>query len=325
MKKRQVNVKPKRRSPIRNVRGTTTSAPPMPPPVPLEQRLIYEMPFGFNKCTVDPTLSAMASTTWEPSQAQLTEQAWVRTYLADAGCVVAGDIEQLGCTGVLRHEGMCHDGDTATEEQIIAGTIAAGTRLRLGLAGSGVGLPCFVPPTRFCLVHNTIGGLEDEQVVHHGLYIERVSRPLTPAEEAKTVVMRHAGQMKSVGELNDFIAGRSPLDVEGDDEPELPISKLGAQSWTCEEHATTVWSCRYCLAQAVVEGPLIPVTLVASHAKLDADGKMTTPIDSEFRLSGDAGVAAVLKDFEGDRIRSGSIMADVWVRVAAFSRKLARD
>ena len=30
-------------------------------------------------------------------------------------------------------------------------------RVRENMGGSGCGLPCYVPPDRFCMVHNTIG------------------------------------------------------------------------------------------------------------------------------------------------------------------------
>jgi len=173
-----------------------------------------------------------------------------------------------------------------------------------------------VPPTRFCLVHNTIGGLEDEQVVHHGLYIERVSRPLTPAEEAKATVMQHATQLKSAVELNDFISGRSPLDLEEDDEPELPIIGLGAPSWKCPEHGTTVWSCRYCLAQAIVEGPLDPVLAVSS-----GKGAVATAGQVLSERSAGTDMPAVL-DVCGQR---GDDTTEVFVRAALFTRKLARS
>ena len=32
--------------------------------------------------------------------------------------------------------------------------------VRMNMSGSICGLPCYVPRTRFCLVHNTIGGLQ---------------------------------------------------------------------------------------------------------------------------------------------------------------------
>lgn len=295
--------------------------------VALGQRLISEMQFGLNMCVPDPTLGEAQSKTWEPSKEQIAEQEWVREYLKEAGCVLAEDIERLGCTGVAAHEFAVNVAGTEASRM---NALRLGARLRLGLAGSGVGLPCFVPDTRFCLIHNTIGGLEPRQEQRHAEFVNTISRPLTPEEEAKTAVMRRARQLKSVGEVNDFIAGKSPLDVgEAAEENATPSSVPDVQrladvqltAWTCPEHKETVWSCRYCLAQAIVEGPLAPVTLVASHAKHTVDGKMVMPLESEFRRGDERGVDVVLKEFADER----SVMADVWARVATFRLKLARD
>ena len=314
MKKRQVKVKPKRRTSLSGVKLSTTSAPPVPPPVALEQRLISEMPFGYNKCVVDPALQPGQSKTWEPSAAQIEEQTWVRNYLEDAGCVMASDIEKLGCTGVVKREVEASMQDEETRHKA---AVTSGTRLRLGLAGSGVGLPCFVPSTRFCLIHNTIGGLERGQEQHHTDYVELISRALTAEEEAKTIVMQAASKMKSVGELNDLVAGRSPLDVDGDDEaPYRSTSAVRPKPWKCPEHEETVWSCRYCLAQAIVEGSLDPVLAVSSgRGGVAAEGQVLGE-----RTAG-TGMTTVL-DVCSQR---GDDTTEVFVRAALFTRKLARS
>ncbi len=307
MKKRRTKSRPAAAAPV-------PSTPPSQP-IPLDQRLINEMQFGFNKCVPDSALPAMTSKTWEPSPAQIEEQAWVRNYLRGCNCVRAGDIEKLGCTGVVMHEMNAH---TSSDEAVIAGAVAHGTRLRLGLAGSGVGLPCFVPPSRFCLMHNTIGGLEDGQTQYNDDFVEDISRPLTPEEEAKTKVMQHARKLKSVGEVNDFIAGKSPLEdvvEEQDEEAELSITRLGAPLWKCTEHTSTVWTCRYCLAQAIVEGSLEPQVRVLARFP-DA-----APVSTFQSAAYGADVAAALAH-AAEEDYSGFYVV---VQAARFTRKLSRD
>lgn len=107
----------------------------------------------------------------------------VRSILKTCECVVADDIAALGCTGLAAHWG------TPT------GLLEAGKFLRLGIAGGGVGLPCFVPPTRFCLVHNTIGGLERGQVPEYPEQIDKVSRELELAERAHLAIVNQAQQV----------------------------------------------------------------------------------------------------------------------------------
>jgi hypothetical protein len=304
--------------------ASMNTEPPIPdrqpvakPAVPLEQRPIAEMSFGFNKCVPDAALPAMTSKTWEPSPEQVTEQVWVRDYLKACGCSVAGDIEKLGCTGVAAYEvGL----NVASHETAVNNAISLGRRLRLGLAGSGVGLPCFVPSSRFCLLHNTIGGLEDGQVQHSPAFVGHISRQLTPKEEAKTKVMQHARKLKSVGEVTDFIAGRTPFEdvtEEEDEEPEVPITRLGAPTWKCTEHASTVWSCRYCLAQAIVEGPLEPVLALSSGlGVVEATGQVLS-------------TRVPCADIDAHLVEIGKPPADdvaeLFVRAAKFTRKLSRD
>lgn len=103
----------------------------------------------------------------------------VRATLRACGVEKAGDINTLGCTG-------------AAKAKL---TIEAIANLRLDLAGSGFGLPCFVPPSRYCLAHNTIGGLQDGQKAHHEEMVESISRELTPEEKGHMVLTeaaRHA-------------------------------------------------------------------------------------------------------------------------------------
>ncbi len=96
--------------------------------------------------------------------------------LENCGVTIADDIKELGCTGVWK----------------FVEHLASIEFLRLGLAGSGVGLPCFVPPTLYCLAHDTIGGLQDGQELRHKEYVGAVSRPLKPHEQAHLQLIQQA-------------------------------------------------------------------------------------------------------------------------------------
>jgi hypothetical protein len=130
----------------------------------------------------------------------------VREFLLACGLVVADDINRFGCTGAAA----CLTG--APHE-----VVAQIQRLRIDMAGGGVGLPCFVPPTLFCLGHNTIGGLEDGQQAYHTEMVSMISRELTPAEATKVAAMNVARKIKTREGVEEFMAGKSAAEA---DEPE---------------------------------------------------------------------------------------------------------
>ncbi len=156
-----------------------------------DRRLIADMQFGFE--------AGKDLDEEERKTAQQTVTENVRVTLAAFGCVVAEDINRLGCTGVAK---MCP-----------ADPVKAVQELRIDLAGGGVGLPCFVPPTLFCLGHNTIGGLEDKQKQYHAEHVPTISRALTPEEEAKVAATDRVRRMKRT-DAEEFIAGRSAAEAE---------------------------------------------------------------------------------------------------------------
>jgi hypothetical protein len=245
----------------------------------------------------------------------------VRTYLHEIGVSTAEDIEHLGCTGAAMMG--------LSIEQIAS--------LRLRLAGGGVGLPCYVGIDRFCLAHNTIGGLQHEQMQRHPEYVAAVSRELTP-EEAGKVELIEAARRKQGKSLNerlvdttDILAGRempkgfeavdgsrteSTLRSRGvpfSDEPAPAVEYL----FICPEHKKTNWSCRYCAAQAVMEGALVPTyALEAMHPETE-----TILADDDMRVVAADQVEANLTEHD----KAGAASAHLYVRVATFTRRLARE
>jgi hypothetical protein len=286
----------------------------MTDPIPPDNRSIDEMPFGSGAADQQTVAKA------------------VRETLRRCGVAVAHEIEELGCTGASA-KGL-------TPTQI--------SELRMGLAGGGVGLPCFVPPTRYCLAHSTIGGLQVGQATRYSEEISKISRDLSPRERGH-VEMVEASRRVRGGNLDerlmktaDALSGRDlPPGVERADESdtgfedEQPYRQVVEQapraaaprkptvdsngdlienSFTCPEHRTPVWACRYCAAQMVVEGPLEPIYRVQA-------------VDNEGHLNG-APRACAAKDVDDTLAgmeAAGNGRVEAYARVATFSRKLARD
>ncbi len=212
----------------------------------IDMRNLDKMTFGLN----------------EPTEVRREAVAMqVRAILRACKVKVGGDIGTLGCTGTFKHLSVRGYGNM--------NGVQAGMFLREGLAGSGVGLACFVPPTRFCLVHNTIGGLQPGQEQHHAEVAVVISRRLTNAEHAKVRLTEQARRKYARGDANDAAALLSGFDQEavsqalgGEivEEPtpvDFPEGAPTSFRWMCEEHRTFTEGCRYCLAAKIVhEGPL---------------------------------------------------------------------
>lgn len=254
-----------------------------------DTRPIAEMPFGDGAADREATA------------------AWVRQTLARCGVTIAHEIESLGCTGAAVK------GLTIDEIQ----------KLRLGLGGGGVGLPCFVPPTRFCLAHNTIGGLQEQQKQLYPETAEALSRPLAPSERGHVEMVEASRRVRGSSlddrlmKTADALRGRDlPPGVEAFDgveenQPDKTVSLAlsAAPPFTCSEHRQTNWRCRYCLAQAVVEGALEPVFAVAS----------APPNDAPFLLS-----SIELESLIEKLDKGGADNVDIYVLVAHMERKLTR-
>lgn len=263
------------------------------------------------------------------------------------------DIEKLGCTGCASF-GVDH-----VDIKF----------LRLALAGSGVGLPCFVPENRYCLVHEVSGGLQKGQEQRHTEFIDKVTRPLTSEEIAHDKLVSAArqserehgahsllhghtlprgweeaasellhdteidpgdgvggAQMESIPEIAEKIRAEGGIDdvvatgrtSPGPDAPArrfIDAGPLTPSSWKCNEHDKTNWVCRYCVAQAVVEGALVPdyvVTVVGG-------GEVSAPPGPSHLAGGD--VDRFVEQMEESRMSR----VIVYACVATFTQKLSRD
>jgi len=232
----------------------------------------------------------------------------VRTMLRKCGVAVAEDIARVGCTG-LASEGY---------------SVSDIGWLRLNLAGSGIGLTCFVPPSLFCLGHNTIGGLQERQVPEHVEAMPLVSRELTADESKHRNTIEDARRVRG-DKLDDRIAAvqkklneTDVVDAGADgggaveEEEELDGQRfevVGKPIFMCPEHrAAPDYGCRYCLAQALVAGDLSPRCLVTWD-----DGEEYEQIDA-------AEVPARIKKLDD----GGADAAAVYVRVLRFQRKFTR-
>lgn len=251
------------------------------------------------------------------------------------------DVEELGCTGCIAY------GLSIDDIQF----------MRIGLAGSGVGLPCFVPPDRYCLAHGVSGGLQDGQTVRWGEFVEKVARPLTPAEQAHAKLVAAARKSEREHGAHSLLHGHTMpagWKAEEDAEDEADGVQGGAQveetlaeaveglradggiddivaagkmrgplfAWKCDEHDKTDWACRHCVAQAVVEGELVPVFVLGVTSPPD----MTTdpPTAGGFALTEECAGERVTQEI-ADEDTADSSSVKLYVRVATFTRKLARD
>jgi hypothetical protein len=194
----------------------------------------------------------------------------VREILQDCGVKVAQDLIDLGCTGLI----------VKLDELLLAeGGIAEAQFVRANMGGSICGLPCYVPSDRFCLVHNTVGGLQSTgnkdgpQRNPHPRGLARCSRELTADERAKISGVQdfitHEGAKEAMAHF-----GAEPVEETASekiliDESALPgtgRNVVALASFTCPEHIEFNPACRYCLAQSIVEGPFEPtVQLTVDH------------------------------------------------------------
>lgn len=226
----------------------------------------------------------------------------VRRLFSQCGVAVAQDIVELGCTG-LASSGMA-------EEEM--------TFVRENMAGSGIGLPCYVGPDHFCLVHYTIGGLQEGQKQRHADAIDKISRDLTAEEKSHIDLVESARRSKGrLAGAKDILEGRDPVldKVEGGPEIEDEEGFVPLKPFECPEHGLIAWHCRFCIAQAIAEGALVPTLLVG----------VTT--DSNIIPVADMG--PVLASEINDKIEryeaEGATTVALFARVAVWRRKLTRE
>jgi hypothetical protein len=226
----------------------------------------------------------------------------VRGLLAGLGVHVAQDIVELGCTGVVYK---LHEGD-------IGKALRAAQFIRQHMGGSLCGLPCYVPPNRFCLVHSTIGALQLKGNVdgpQASCYPEALpicSRELTAEERAAHGKVQAKIMADAATAALDLGAEIQPTDPLLDALPQPSTTSIGPQqlsqrgagttigdaSFKCPEHAEFEPKCRFCLAQAVAEGPLEPKLWVRAWPRVGDAPREVDPRELATLLShnGDEGV-----------------------------------
>lgn len=241
-----------------------------------------------------------------------------KALLARCSVTEAREIETLGCTGATKF------GLSVDEIRV----------LRLGLAGGGVGLPCFIAPSRYCLAHNTIGGLQHEQAARYPEFADQISRPLTKSEAghvAFTEAVRHStnandsvgGRIASAsGMLNGY--GDMPRGTEMVEEEEEPRARgavvdrtpqemvQASVAWRCPEHVSISWLCRFCVAQAV------------AHGELDTVFALREPKSGGVERLGTFGVLGnELVEALEERNDKGAAEVEIYVLAKTLTRRLA--
>jgi len=240
----------------------------------------------------------------------------IRALLDEAHCLTAQDVIDLGCTGFFA------SGLKPDEIKL----------LRQGL--TGVGLPCYVPLDRYCLIHETIGGLQKGQRAMWQAHVDAISRELQPTERGHIAVVEAvsqidgedrakkardvlSGRKSAIAKLGEYSGDDIVLDEGSDTSFSVPPPVVQAQpaaevcpvpaDWKCPEHAEVIWACRYCVAQEIVKGAFLPDFVVVGD-------------DGEFEQIKDGNVEEQLAKFDA----VGAAKVAVFVRAATFSRKLSR-
>jgi len=183
----------------------------------------------------------------------------VRRILCTIGCTTDDDIVRLGCVGLVAE--FERNPSSVMEDSRSNLTIAA--FIRENMQGSGCGLPCYVPPTRFCLVHNTIGGLQQGQAARHATWVPNVSRELNSDERKHVAGVQAEIDRSALSEAQEHFGAEQvvePVETKTVVQPPSVCSIALDSKFCCPEHsrAEPVWNCRFCLAARILNGPLEP-------------------------------------------------------------------
>lgn len=224
--------------------------------------------------------------------------------LVEAHCGTPQDVIDQGCTGISRNLEL-HEARFVREN----------------MTGAGFGLPCYVPNTRFCLVHDTIGGLQEGQTQAYPERANGISRELTDDERKRVGAVAAHQEAERAAAAHEL--GATPTDDSFDSEDPLLESVLREAAGraappklqlnaVCPEHPRDKpeYRCRFCLAALIINGPFEP----ALHLQtVDAHGS---------RAHCDGAASLVLQEFNG-QFGSGDVAAfSLFVRVARWERKL---
>ena len=166
-----------------------------------DDRLLEDIHFGTDK----EDASEVAAITKE-----------MRELFAGLGCKTGEDISKVGCT-TLFSAGI-------SVEEI--------NKIRLKMAGSGIGLCCFVHPGLYCLGHDTIGGLQEGQEAppNPGGYGDLV-RPLTEKEAAIYQITDRARRTRGDEAAKELLTGKDPetlAEMFSGEEPEDEVQPAPA-------------------------------------------------------------------------------------------------
>jgi hypothetical protein len=260
-----------------------------------DERLLSEVKFA-----QDPKL------TFEERESR---NSLLHDWLGELGCETAQDVIDLGCTGV------------STKLSVDQARF-----IREHMTGAGFGLPCYVPKHRFCLVHNTIGGLQEGQLARYPQRVEIVSRSLSKDERAKSAAVETHQEAERAAVAASY--GAEVVDGDGEMEKivrevdeaaaavqreELrtqrgPVIEPGAR---CPEHDKPEYRCRFCLAAAIVNGPFEPQLLL--HTIDESADIMRYEANS---------AALVLQELQRSLARPSTLRVELGVRVACWERKM---
>jgi hypothetical protein len=245
----------------------------------------------------------------------------IRHFLHRVGVGIGQDIIDMGCTGLAQgaynlraSEG--EEGSRCSLEECNKKALAEASFVRRNMAGSICGLPCYVPRDRYCLVHDTIGGLQlagnfdGPQAQRHPEALPFMSRELTEEERWKVsgIEAKLSAEVKAAA-LAEY--GATDLDDEAvrasmaypHEMAAAPSCPIPQPTFKCPDHPEPDWDCRKCIAQVIVEAATAP------HMLLIDGGMRSMPLVDALQ-----GVNA-----------GACERVELWVCVASWSKKVARD
>jgi hypothetical protein len=214
----------------------------------------------------------------------------VRRILKAAQLITADQVIQAGCTGLVASLYRVHPGQYTVQPFCAIDPIRDATIVRKNMGGAGFGLPCYVPPTRFCFVHNIIGGLQQGQEARYFESVPLCSRELTEEEQ------KHAAAVNAKIMQDGLKEAAAHFGVESCEDKAVSECNMpppnASPAWLlngqfrCPEHKEIEWKCRYCLAAAIIQGPFEPVVELQVQFRSGLNRKDTVPIERlESRLS----------------------------------------
>jgi hypothetical protein len=214
----------------------------------------------------------------QPVEKREELQKRVREVLTLCGVKTAQDIVDLGCTGLANKLALAR----IEEPELIIHDVVniISTEIRPYMSGSMCGLPCYIVRRRFCLIHNTIGGLQDHQVNPYSSMLYNCSRELTPKERLENNIVQEKMQQDAADKAEELFHGEviseesvTELDCfEGAISCPLPEKVDPAPqvfAFICSKHQVFDPGCVYCLAQSIAKGSCKPKILIRSYQILD--------------------------------------------------------